>query len=99
MKTLDRFEELLASERLAIVKMDAGAVDAIALEKQRCALELSCGDPRVCADPRDREQLERIRQKLRDNCVLLAHARDLTKTLVQMKTQGQRRGVRVSVAG
>lgn len=99
MTTLDRFEELLSTERAAIVKLDAGTVDEIALEKQRCALELSCGDPRVGSDPRDREQLERIRQKLRDNCVLLAHARDLTKTLVQMKTQGQRRGVRVSVAG
>ncbi len=72
-RVLDALDDLLVRERAAIRGLDARAVEEISAQKEAFVAELSRAI-------QGREDLAaRVRattSKLRDNCVLLAHARD-----------------------
>jgi hypothetical protein len=84
---LDRLEVLLERERLAIRAVDAESVLGIADEKLAVLAELEAAD---WAD--DRSAIERFRglvPRLRENGVLLAHARNAARDLVQTLTHAR----------
>lgn len=76
----DRFDVLLEQEREAILRIDAAALDAIALEKLALAEDLRGMDPST-----QRDRLADLQRKLQRQTVLLSHARaciqDAVRTL------------------
>lgn len=66
----DRFDVLLEQEREAILRIDAAALDAIAVEKLALAEDLRGMDPSA-----QRDRLASLQAKLQRQSVLLSHAR------------------------
>jgi flagellar biosynthesis/type III secretory pathway chaperone len=106
-KTLDDLEELLEEERRAILTLDAESVARIAEDKERALGALR--DAQQSLKPM-RENVARVVQKARHNCLLLANARDAIRGVVkslapELAKEPKRggyhkepsRGVRVSV--
>ena len=91
---LNQLDRLLSAERSAIVALDAEKVEALALTKERLFGELK----RLGTSELEPAHLRRIVEAARRNVLLLAHARELTRSAVQSIT-GDKRGVRVSVTG
>jgi aspartate aminotransferase-like enzyme len=71
---LATLEHLLVEERGAIVRLDATQVARIAAEKEALIARLREGLPALGAEHRAR--LRALRDGLRQNTILLAHARD-----------------------
>jgi hypothetical protein len=99
---VNQLERLLGAERTAIIDLDAEKVEALALTKERLFGELKqlgvAPKGRIEHSELERARLRRIVEAARRNVLLLAHARDLTRSAVQSIT-GDKRGVRVSVTG
>jgi flagellar biosynthesis/type III secretory pathway chaperone len=91
---VNQLERLLGAERTAIIDLDAEKVEALALTKERLFGELK----QLGVTELERARVRRIVDAARRNVLLLAHARELTRSAVQSIT-GDKRGVRVSVTG
>lgn len=81
---LDRLEALLEQERLAIRSIDADSVVAIADEKLSLLEALRGGDWASAEEARRR--FRALVPSLRENGVLLLHARNTSRDLVQALT-------------
>ena len=92
--TLDELEQALHDERRAIVALDADAVFALAERKLDLMRRLDGAE--IGAEHATR--FAGVVHDLRNNCMLLANARDLARGAVESMITG-RRGVRVSVTG
>ena len=73
---LDRLETLLGEERLAIRQLDALQVEACAEEKERLFIELK---QELVGRRELHGRVVRIMRCARQNCVLLAYARDCVR--------------------
>jgi hypothetical protein len=104
---LSRAEAALERERRAIVSLDIDEVERAAEEKQAAFKELCESAARA-----ERGEVARLLEAARHNCLLLAHARDLTSSVLTALdparaeaaslTGGKpaaRRGVRLSITG
>jgi flagellar biosynthesis/type III secretory pathway chaperone len=91
---VNQLERLLSAERVAIIDLDAEAVDALAITKERLFGELR----RLGVADIERQRMRRIVEAARRNVLLLAHARELTRAAIESVT-AERRGLRVSVTG
>ncbi len=99
---LERLDALLLEERLAICSIEADRVLAIADEKLALLEVLRAGDWLSAGDLRRRYR--ELVPRLRENGVLLAHARNSARELVQALTAGgsptyDARGVAIVAAG
>lgn len=109
---LEKTLGLLEAERDAIRRLDIASVDRLADEKETLFGELQ-RELAASRTPLPKDELTRVVEATRHNCLLLAHARDLTKSaanlvaperaseappLPQAYKQG-RRAVRLSVTG
>ncbi|MFO0553013.1 MAG: hypothetical protein U0271_31790 [Polyangiaceae bacterium] len=87
---LKRAEELFESERQAIVELDSERVTALELEKHAIEVEMarlvSGGVARGGVSREDRAHVERVVSLARRSCMLLAHARDLTRSLATLES-------------
>ncbi len=91
---VNQLERLLGAERAAIIALDAEKVEALALTKERLFGELK----QLGTSDLERARLRNIVEAARRNVLLLAHARELTRSAVE-SIKGDRRSVRVSVTG
>lgn len=73
---LDSIEALLKEERLAIRQLDALAVEAFAAEKERLFIELK---QELVGRRELHGRVVRVMRLARQNCVLLAYARDCVR--------------------
>jgi hypothetical protein len=89
-----QLERLLGVERTAIIELDAEKVEALATTKERLFGELK----RLGVGELEPARLRGIVEGARRNVLLLAHARELTRSAVESITS-ERRGLRVSVTG
>lgn len=89
-----QLERLLGAERTAIIELDAEKVEVLAITKERLFGELK----QLGIGELERPRLRRIVEGARRNVLLLAHARELTRSAVESITS-ERRGLRVSVTG
>jgi hypothetical protein len=95
--SLGELEQLLEEETGALRKLDRDAIDRIAAAKLEVCERLSHTAHRAGsslpdgAAPERRAQLDRIRQKALYNQVLLVHARDSVRGVLDLLT-GQSRG-------
>lgn len=111
---LARTMSLLDAERAAIRKLDIEAVDRIATEKEALFDQLKATLSRKRpGDGEGKQELGAVIEAAKHNCLLLAHARDLTRSAVALVTpeprseaphppnayKPARRGVRLSVTG
>lgn len=78
---LTRFEVLIAEERRAVVGLAAEQVLAFAIEKEELILALRQVWAEVDAPGRARFQA--VVREMRNNCVLLAHARSCVRDAVE----------------
>lgn len=106
-QVLERAKRLLSEERKAIRLLDIGEVERLSLEKQEVFDQIG-----HFASPSQRTDILQLLEAARHNCLLLAHARDLTAsalaaldparaevaTLSGVKS-GARRAVRLSITG
>ena len=80
-----RLDAALDSERDALRLMDSRAVERLSEEKQ--ALDIALRDAWHRSDvPPDKDLLLRVRQKVRDNQVLLVHARNCVRSALEAAT-------------
>ncbi len=95
------FETLLEEERRAVVGMDADKVLELSQKKQGYLA-------RLASQPRDalRERgplMKTITAQIRENCILLAHARDCVRDAIAAGTctspESAARGHRLSISG
>jgi hypothetical protein len=91
---VNQLEHLLGVERAAIIDLDAEKVEALALTKERLFGELK----QLGVSELERTRLQRIVEAARRNVLLLAHARDLTRSAID-SIKGDKRSVRVSLTG
>lgn len=92
---LDDLERIVAEERDAIVRLDSAAIEALSSQKEELVTALATAG--VPTDTHAR--LAALVGKLKRNCLLLVHARDLTKSLLGQGPGESRRAVRVSIEG
>ncbi len=105
---LVRLRELVAEERQAIRTIDTDRVVALAEEKERLMLTVRDGATALAAE--ERATFRQLAVNLRENGVLLAHARNCLRDVLQLVSAspatygtqgaiaGETRGRRVSVA-
>jgi hypothetical protein len=100
---LAEFKVVLADERAAIRKADATAVLQAAAKKEKLAADLvECG---AWTNPDLLGGLSKLVEELRNNGVLLAHARDLLRDAIAAlhgappNALVKRTGLRLSVTG
>jgi len=97
--TLDRLDDLLARERAAIRGLDSERTLSIAEEKAQLMVELG---PLVAGRADLAERLRVSTRAMRDNCVLLAHARDCLRdalgSFAREMNAGPRTGARTTDA-
>jgi len=79
---LRKLEHSLAAERRALTSLDGDALDAFADAKEGLGRQLS--DAALSMTPKHRSELERLRGLLRENLILLVHARDHASGLVAL---------------
>ncbi|MFO0565970.1 MAG: hypothetical protein U0263_09930 [Polyangiaceae bacterium] len=83
---LRRLEHVLAEEHAALSKLDIQAVEQAARDKSELGERLRRVDR--SGNPVSAARLERVRRRLLRNQVLLVHARDTTRGLIQLHTGG-----------
>jgi hypothetical protein len=106
-RAFSRAEVALERERRAIVSLDVDEVERAAEEKQAAFMELA-----ATATKAECGEVAKLLEAARHNCLLLAHARDLTSSVLSALdparaeaaslTGGKpatRRGVRLSITG
>lgn len=106
-RAFSRAEVALERERRAIVSLDVEEVERAADEKQAAFMELA-----AVATTAGRDEVARLLEAARHNCLLLAHARDLTSSMLSALDPARaeaaslsagkpatRRGVRLSITG
>ena len=97
--TLDRLDHLLAAERAAIRGLDSERTLSIAEEKALLMTELA---PLVAGRGDLADRLRFTTRSMRDNCVLLAHARDCLRDVLgsfaREMNAGPRTGARTTDA-
>jgi flagellar biosynthesis/type III secretory pathway chaperone len=91
---VNQLERLLGAERSAIIDLDAEKVESLALTKERLFGELK----QLAFGALERTHLRRIVEAARRNVLLLAHARELTRSAIESIT-AEKRGLRVSLTG
>lgn len=89
-EVLGRLESLIAEEREAIRRVDARRVGALADEKEALMRAISGGG--LEAPPDLLGRFRSIVAALRDNGVLLVHARNCVRDVVQLATPGSTYG-------
>lgn len=100
-------EQALIDERRSLTSLDGEALDASVGVKERLGRELS--DAVGSMTPEQRSELERLRNMLRDNLILLVHARDHATGMAALITgqdpgnlapsASQNEGVRLDLRG
>lgn len=97
---MDELNDLLGAEREALRRMDPLEIEALTVQKVALLGRLSAA-PREGATPAFVRELARLREVALQNQLLLVHARDLTRgvvdTLVPGRTSG--RGSLLEVRG
>jgi hypothetical protein len=97
-KQLDALAELLAEERSALRCLDADRVEALAGQKQSLLVELSALRGTFAAQ--ETARFTALRAELRDNLLLLLHAKDCVAGVVAALREAHgTTGVQVSVRG
>ncbi len=84
--TLLELEQLHAQEALALRALDRDALDGTTDQKVRLWERLKAVTEQVSPQAEDRAQLERIRQAALLNQILLHHARDAVRTILENAT-------------
>lgn len=80
--------DLLTKERAALGRMDAQGVEAVAAEKLELLARLEAAD-RAEATPQALRELARLREIALENQLLLVHARDLLRGVVEALGPGR----------
>lgn len=93
MTAVERLDELLREERGAIRRMDGAALEALAAEKDELVRAMLRGDPDT------REALRARTPSLRRNLLLLTHARDCLRDVLDATTGPHARKHRISLRG
>lgn len=83
-EVLSALEELLTKETQVLVQLDAAGVEATSQRKLELTQSLAANDQPFTTE--ERLQLTRVRVKLRNNLVLLAHAREHVHVKVRAMT-------------
>lgn len=78
---VQRFDRLLEEERAAIRALDSGSLDRTAEEKQKLAAALRSADRDDLR--RQAAPLRRLSMSLRRNAILLVHARDSLRDVLE----------------
>ncbi len=92
---MTELERLLQEERAAVLRLDSQTLDDLAVRKEAILARLTS----TPFDATHKARLTEVVAQLKSNCLLLVHARDLTKTLLTTIAGDARRGVHVSVNG
>lgn len=82
--TIGSLEQLLAEETQALIRLDSEGVQSIAQRKLKLCEELAAA--RDAFAQSDRKRLDSLRQRLRHNLILLAHAREHVQITVNLMT-------------
>jgi flagellar biosynthesis/type III secretory pathway chaperone len=83
---LNALEDLLTQETQALVRLDADSVESLSKQKLSLTSTLSTLDPRSLREEQPR--LNRLRNVLRNNLVLLAHAREYVTVKIRTLNGG-----------
>lgn len=92
---MTELERLLQEERAAVLRLDSQTLDDLAVRKEAVLARLT----KTPFDATHRQRLGQVVAQLKNNCLLLVHARELTKSLLSTIAGDSRRGVHVSVNG
>lgn len=93
MTPVERLDALLREERAAIRRMDGAAIEALTTEKEALVRAM------LRADPETREALRARAPSLRRNLLLLTHARDCLRDVLDVAHASAPRTHRISLRG